>query len=238
MPKPAKSKQAMSGARRHGGTSGDAVDRLAGVIGDLRENCLWTAALTHQSLMQYLVEETAELLEVVERPGALDIDELKGELADVLYQIMLHSLLEEEQGHFDLADVADALSEKLIRRNSHVFFPDGTLRATFPGSIAEIERIYEANKANEKKSLVSASIFASLPAGLPALSLAAKSIDRVEGRTGEVADQESAAMEAEIGRELFAVVSKAREFGIDAERALRQEILRYQSANSLAPTVE
>ncbi|PYI68447.1 nucleotide pyrophosphohydrolase [Arthrobacter livingstonensis] len=159
-----------------------AVERLAAVISELREHCLWTAALTHGSLITYLVEESYELADVVESPGALDVEALKGELGDILYQVMLHTRLQAEAGGFTLADVADHLREKLIRRNSHVFHPDGTLRDGFPDSIAEIERNYAAEKGRERSG--SESVFDSLPASLPALALAAKTLERAEAADG------------------------------------------------------
>ena len=157
--------------------------RLVGVIADLREHCRWTAALTHASLVPYLIEESYELADVVEAQGPLDAGALKGELGDVLYQVVLHSLLQSETGGFTLADVAATLRSKLVRRNRHVFRPDGSLQDHFPASIAEIERSYEAAKAMEKDH--GHSVFDSLPASLPALSLAAKTLDRVAGRTGD-----------------------------------------------------
>ncbi|PYG99689.1 nucleotide pyrophosphohydrolase [Arthrobacter stackebrandtii] len=214
--------------------------RLVGVIADLREHCRWTAALTHESLMPYLIEESYELADVVEAPGPLDAKELQGELGDVLYQVVLHSLLESESGGFTLGDVAQALRAKLVRRNGHVFRPDGTLQDHFPESIAEIERSYEAAKATEKSS--QHSVFDSLPASLPALSLAAKTLDRVEGRTGGRAPDAAHRIdgdqggqpqtEDELGQLLFEVVRAARTQGLDAERALRTAVRKFQQRPS------
>ncbi|WP_125610673.1 MazG nucleotide pyrophosphohydrolase domain-containing protein [Specibacter cremeus] len=160
---------------------GAAVDRLVQVVAALREHCLWTAALTHESLVAYLIEESYELADVVEAgAGPLDDGALEGELADILYQVLLHARLQEEAGGFTLADVADHLREKLIRRNRHVFRADGTLQPRFPDSIAEIERSYGAAKAAERVGAGpdGSSVFSSLPASLPALALAAKSLER------------------------------------------------------------
>ncbi|WP_427016650.1 MazG nucleotide pyrophosphohydrolase domain-containing protein [Pseudarthrobacter sp. P1] len=168
-------------------TPGAAVDRLVQVVAALREHCAWTAALTHESLLAYLIEEAYELTEVVEDgAGAPDAGELKGELADILYQVLLHARLQEEAGTFALADVAEHLRAKLIRRNSHVFRPDGTLRESFPESIAEIERSYAAAKSAERGVPAAdaaladtrASVFGTLPAAMPALALAAKTLER------------------------------------------------------------
>jgi len=179
--------------------------------------------------MAYLIEEAYELADVVEAPGPLDADALKGELGDVLYQVMLHSLLQSETGGFTLADVAETLRAKLVRRNSHVFRPDGSLQDHFPESVAEIERSYEAAKAVEKPR--EHSVFDSLPASLPALSLAAKTLDRVEGRAGDRTRRgqgDPPQTEDELGELLFDVVRAARAQGLDAERALRTAVRRFQ----------
>nr|WP_276609775.1 MazG nucleotide pyrophosphohydrolase domain-containing protein [Arthrobacter silviterrae] len=202
---------------------------MAEVIAQLRRHCRWTAALTHESLMAYLIEEAYELADVVEAPGPLDADALKGELGDVLYQVMLHSLLQSETGGFTLADVAETLRAKLVRRNSHVFRPDGSLQDHFPESIAEIERSYEAAKAVEKPR--GHTVFDSLPASLPALSLAAETLDRVEGRADGRASRaqgDPPQTEDELGELLFDVVRAARAQGLDAERALRTAVRRFQ----------
>lgn len=230
-----KSKSTPDATRRAASTEVE-VARLVGVVASLRDHCKWTEALTHESLIPYLIEEAYELADVVEAPGPLDAQALKGELGDVLYQIVLHSLLQSEAGGFTLADVANTLRTKLVRRNSHVFRPDGSLQDHFPESTAEIERSYEAAKAQETPR--DQSIFDSLPNSLPALSLAAKTLDRVEGRTGDRgavpgvgADRDHAGTprsEEDLGELLFEMVRAARAQGLDAERALRQAVHTFQ----------
>ncbi|GAA4657034.1 MazG nucleotide pyrophosphohydrolase domain-containing protein [Arthrobacter cryoconiti] len=214
-------------------TGGAAVERLAEVIAALREHCAWTAALTHESLISYLLEEAHELTGVVEAPGPLDTAELVGELGDVLYQVMLHALLAQEAGAFTLADVAQTLHAKLIRRNPHVFHPDGTLADHFPDSIAEIERSYEAAKSAEPAAAMGT--FGSIPPTLPALSLAAKTLDRLWGRGVEQPlPAGHPQTEEELGKVLFDVVRGARTQGLDAERALRAEVRRVQNGSGTA----
>lgn len=208
--------------------------RLVGVVTSLREHCKWTQALTHESLIPYLIEEAYELADVVAAPGPLDSDALKGELGDVLYQILLHSLLQSETGEFTLADVAQTLRSKLVRRNSHIFRPDGSLQENFPESIAEIERSYEAVKSQEKPR--EQSIFDSLPNSLPALSLAAKTLDRVEGRIGDRDYAGPPQTEDQLGEMLFEVVRAARTQGLDAERALRTAVHKFQRQESSGVT--
>lgn len=103
--------------------------RLAGVIAALRERCPWTAALTHQSLLEYLIEESYEVVEAVEagHTGAEHAPELAGELGDVLFQVLLHARLQEEAGHFGIGDVVESLTAKMIRRNPTFLLPTARL---------------------------------------------------------------------------------------------------------------
>ena len=184
------------------------VARLVAVIAALREHCPWTAALTHDSLTTYLLEESYELIEAIESDHSGDI---ANELGDILLQVVLHTRLAEESGSFDLSDVVRGLSEKMIRRSPHVFHPDGTLRDSFPATIAEIEQTWERVKAEERAaaepgdgpgragapapvpvsaaSTVSAAggAFAGIPRSLPALAMAQKTLERA-ARAGHAVD--------------------------------------------------
>ena len=106
---------------------GAAVEALTDLIAQLRKRCPWDREQTHASLVKYLVEESQE---VVDALAALDAEgaepaaayaELEEELGDLFLQVLLHAQLASEQGHFDLADVADHLHAKLVRRHPHVF---------------------------------------------------------------------------------------------------------------------
>lgn len=210
-------------------SAGDAISELQQIVAQLREHCLWTAALTHESLISYLIEESYELADVVES-DSLDVAELKGELGDILYQVLLHSRLQDEAGGFTLTDVAQQLRSKLIRRNSHVFRSDGSLQPSFPTTIAEIERNYAGVKAAERADAGEPSIFASLPASLPALALAAKTLERAAliAPVGP-AGSEPSRTETELGELLFDVVRGARGQGLDPERALRNAVRAFQA---------
>ncbi|HXD27734.1 MAG TPA: MazG nucleotide pyrophosphohydrolase domain-containing protein [Arthrobacter sp.] len=230
------------------GTPGE-PQRLLGIIADLRRHCRWTGALTHASLVQYLVEESYELLEAIET--GRDDAELRGELADVLYQLVLHSALAAERGAFDFTDVAAHLSEKMIRRNTHIFHPDGTLRDSFPESTAEIIASWDAAKRAETPARTDP--FASLPRHLPALALAGKALERASrwpgnmpGNDGDAPGAAQApdtgqapgtarvpdtapATEEELGALLFGIVAEARSRGLDAERSLRTAVVQYMT---------
>ncbi|MBD1536694.1 nucleotide pyrophosphohydrolase [Arthrobacter sp. S13_S34] len=198
-------------------------------------------ALTHASLVEYLLEEAFEVAETIEaatpgegrgtggtaNPQGIDDAELLGELGDVLLQVVLHSRLAEERGAFTFDDVARGLSAKMVRRNPHVFHPDGSLQDTFPATVEEIVQKWDAVKRTERPERQDP--FAGIPQALPALARAQKSIDRA-ARAG-VALPPAVPVpgtEEELGELLLAVVHSARASGFDAERALRGAVRRYQ----------
>ena len=218
------------------GAPAEGVGELLDVIAALREHCPWMGALTHESLVEYLLEEAYEVAETIET-GA-DEAELKGELGDVLLQVVLHARLAEERGIFAFSDVVRGLTGKMIRRNPHVFRPDGSLQETFPATVEEIVLKWDAVKKAEKPERTSH--FEGIPDALPALARAHKTLDRAE-RAGlspliggsplvELADTSLAnpQTEAQLGELLLAVVSAARSRGFDAERALRGAVRRFQ----------
>lgn len=221
------------------------MSRLVEVIAALREHCPWMGALTHESLVEYLIEEAYEVVDSIE---AGKEEELAGELGDVLLQVVLHARLAEENGRFDFDDVARAITAKMVRRNPHVFRPDGTLQDSFPATVEEIEQKWDAVKKAEKPGR--SDPFEGIPPHLPALALAQKSLDRAErvekaeraekaGRAGTpgpaVGPVPIHTTEAELGDYLLSVAAAAREQGFDAERALRGAVRRYQGRGEATP---
>jgi uncharacterized protein YabN with tetrapyrrole methylase and pyrophosphatase domain len=205
------------------------VGELLSVIAALREHCPWMGALTHASLVEYLLEEAYEVAETIEagHPDA----ELQGELGDVLLQVVLHARLAEERGAFRFDDVARGLAAKMVRRNPHVFRPDGSLQDTFPATVDEIVQKWDAVKREERPARTSH--FEGIPQNLPALARAQKSVDRA-ARAGAPlpAGATAPATEEELGELLLAVVRSAHDAGFDAERALRGAVRRYQQEKS------
>jgi MazG family protein len=191
-------------------------------------------ALTHRSLVEYLLEESFEVAETIET-GADDA-ELRGELGDVLLQVVLHARLAEERGSFTFDDVAAGLTAKMVRRNPHVFRPDGSLQDSFPATVGEIVEKWDAVKKAERPERKGP--FEGIPHALPALAKAQKALDRA-ARAGsavepvvssQVRSPEDVETEEELGELLLAVVGSARRKGFDAERALRGAVRRYQAA--------
>jgi len=218
------------------------VQGLVALIAALREHCPWMGALTHESLVEYLLEEAYEVAETIET-GAGDA-ELQSELGDVLLQVVLHARLAEERGAFDLGDVARGLSAKMIRRNPHVFRPDGSLQDSFPATVEEIVLKWDAVKKAEMPER--GHVFDGVPAALPALARAQKLLDRAEragmaaaaGQTAAGTAVDLPAAEEELGDLLFGIVAAARAGGLDAERALRGALRRFQDSTGPRPSAQ
>jgi uncharacterized protein YabN with tetrapyrrole methylase and pyrophosphatase domain len=213
------------------------MERLQQVIAQLRKNCPWMAALTTDSLVDYLLEEAYELVEALETGTA---EQVRGELGDVLLQVVLHARLSEETGGFTLAEVAHGLTAKMVRRNPHVFFPDGTLRGAPSASLAQIESTWQQVKQAEHGSAAPRSPYAGIPAALPALSRAGKTLDRA-ARHGRTLPPPPAALatgptaprtQEDFGELLLGLVGLARSSGWDAEQALRAAVRRFQDSET------
>jgi MazG family protein len=234
----------------------DELQVLVGVIASLREHCPWMGALTHESLVEYLLEEAHEVAETIEADRG--DTELQAELGDVLLQIVLHARLAQERNAFDLDDVARGLTAKMIRRNPHVFRPDGTLQDSFPATVEEIVLKWDAVKRSERLHSAKphpGDALDGVPAALPALARAQKLLDRAERAglapagtiAGTEAGTESAdgavevpavdvpATEQELGELLFGIAAAARAKGLDAERALRGAARRFQDHHARPP---
>jgi XTP/dITP diphosphohydrolase len=187
---------------------------LVEVMARLRRECAWKAGQTHLSLARYLLEETYETLEAIESG---DDDHLREELGDLLLQVLFHAVIAEEQGRFDIDDVAADLVVKLRRRNPHVFDPvDGEVA---PGPEA-INEQWERIKAEEKQR---AGLMEGVPEELPALLRAVKALDRLE-RTGDRPHVDPTS--DDLGERLLALTIEARATGVDPEQALRAAVRR------------
>ena len=195
-------------------TGESALIELVEIMGRLRAECGWKAAQTHRSLAKHLLEETYEAIEAIEAlDHGGDPDHLCEELGDVLLQVYLHAAIAAQAGQFDIEDVARGLREKMLRRNPHVF---GDVEETDP---ARINETWESVKAEEKQR---AGLLDGIPLELPALSRAAKVLDRLEraGNPLPPADPD------DLGDRLLALVAEARETGVDPEQALRDAVRR------------
>ncbi|MEY4371493.1 MAG: hypothetical protein RL219_262 [Actinomycetota bacterium] len=215
---------------------GAALVRFHLLARTLREQCPWDREQDHQSLVKYLIEETYETVDAIE---ALDPerpetdDDLIEELGDLLYQVEFHATIAEQQGRFSMADVAQGIHDKLVRRHPHVF---GDVEAADTDTVLSN---WDAIKRAEKGRT---SVFDGVAGSLPALSYAAKLQSKAAGVgfdwpdadgaipkiTEELGEVQAARVSGspddvrdEVGDLLFAVVNVARHLRIDPESALR-----------------
>jgi XTP/dITP diphosphohydrolase len=188
------------------------LDELIATLERLRApgGCAWDRDQTHASLVQYLVEESAELVEAIE---AGDDAELIEELGDVLYQVLFHADIAAEAGRFTLEDVAAHMTQKMVGRHPHVF---GDVVAETPDAVVAT---WDAVKAVEKAHRTS--VLEGIPEGMPGLALADKMLGRAARVGVAVTAAPVPATEEELGAQLLALVAGARTNGLDAERALR-----------------
>lgn len=213
------------------------VDRLKEIMVRLRDpngGCPWDIEQTFQTIAPYTIEEAYEVADAIERN---DMDELRVELGDLLFQVVFHSRMAEEAGHFKLEDVAQAMADKLIRRHPHVF---GTDEAENSGSAQRAK--WEDIKAAERKAKSQTGTLDDVPVGLPALTRAAKltkragrvgfdwpSVDEVFDKIAEEVEELRAEIKAgdkekakeELGDLLFVMANLARKLEIEPEDALR-----------------
>jgi tetrapyrrole methylase family protein/MazG family protein/ATP diphosphatase len=213
------------------------IDRLLSIMARLRDpdgGCPWDVEQTFATIAPYTVEEAYEVADAIERG---DMKDLKEELGDLLLQVVFHARMAEEARLFDFDAVAEAISDKLLRRHPHVF-GDAAQRDSAQQTVA-----WETIKAEERAGKGRAeSVLQDVPVGLPALTRALKLTKRA-GRVGfdwpsvrevlEKLDEEVAELTAEIDRGdveaareelgdlLFVCANLARKLDVDAEGALR-----------------
>ncbi len=183
---------------------------------------MWSARITHDDLVPYLVEESAELIDAVEAGSRADLRE---ELGDLLWQVLFHAAVASQAAEepFDIDDVARGLTEKMVRRHPHVF---GDAVATTP---EEVLVHWNAAKAAEKRTRTS--VLDGVSSHMPSLALAQKLLGRaaavIEPPAAPVGQPSS---EEELGDALLGLVAQARGQGWDAERALRRRLRELESA--------
>lgn len=210
----------------------EALGRIMDTLDILRVKCPWDAKQTNESLRPNTIEEVYELCQALldENPS-----EIRKELGDVLLHILFYSKIASEKGQFDIADVADALNDKLIFRHPHVF---GQEKAD---TAEKVIQNWEEIKLRERGG--NRTVLAGVPAALPALVKAfrvqekAANVgfdwqspeqvwDKVREEIGEVsgaiASGDSADIEAEFGDLLFSVINAARLYKVNPENALER----------------
>ena len=213
------------------------TDRLLRIMARLRDpkaGCEWDRAQTFSTIAPYTIEEAYEVADAIERA---DMDELRGELGDLLFQVVFHARMAEESGDFSYEDVARDISNKMEARHPHIF---GDAEAH---TAEEVKANWEDIKQKERGD--SSSRLSSIPRDLPALayaqllqdraSLAGFDWDRLEGVLQKVEEEireleeaeSQEEKESEFGDILFSLVNTGRWMSIQVEESLRRSNQRF-----------
>jgi XTP/dITP diphosphohydrolase len=147
----------------------EAFGRLLDIMDTLREECPWDKKQTLESLRHLTIEETYELADAIEEN---DLQEIKKELGDLMLHMVFYSKIGSEKGAFDVADVLNAVCDKLIHRHPHIY---GDVEAA---TEEEVKANWEAIKLKEKGTQ---SVLQGVPRGLPALVKAIRIGDKARG---------------------------------------------------------
>lgn len=227
------------------------LDRLLWVMDELRDpetGCPWDLEQNFQSIVPHILEEAYEVADAIESGS---MDDVKDELGDLLFQIVFYARLADEQGEFDFEQVAEAISQKLIRRHPHVFD-----RENYQNTAHESDLNAQWNEIKKQEQQLSGkavdeSVLSGLTKGLAPLTKAMKLqkrcakvgfdwpclppvVDKIHEEIDEVLVELNAtsinaeAIEDEVGDLLFAVVNLARHAKVDPETALRKANRKFE----------
>ncbi|MFL2488164.1 MAG: nucleoside triphosphate pyrophosphohydrolase [Gammaproteobacteria bacterium] len=222
----------------------DQLKELIATFKSLRDpnnGCAWDREQTFKSIASCSIEEAYEVADAIERE---DFQALKSELGDLLFQVVFHAEMADEEGLFDLTDVISELNDKLIRRHPHVFSDKSAITAS------ESLTIWEDIKAEERKNLKYDSLMDDVPKNLPSLTRA-KKLQKRAARVGfdwpssreVMAKIQEEILELEIERKadnreniseeigdiLFTLVNLTRHFNLDPEDIMRKSNLKFEN---------
>lgn len=216
----------------------DPMQRLLAIMRRLRNpetGCPWDIEQTFATIAPYTIEEAYEVADAIER-GAMQ--DLRGELGDLLFQVVFHAQMAEDDGHFSFPDVAHEVAQKMIDRHPHIFGDESRDK-----SAEQQTKDWEAVKAAERAARGATGVLDDVAVGLPALLRATKlqkraarvgfdwpSTDQVLAKLQEEAAELTEArerlgpdeVEEEMGDLLFVMANLSRHFGVDPEAALRR----------------
>ena len=206
-----------------------AFERLLNIMDDLREKCPWDKKQTLESLRHLTIEETYELADAILDN---DMEELKGEIGDLMLHMVFYSKIASEQKAFDITEVLTAICDKLIHRHPHIY---GDI-------VAKDEATVKANWEKLKLKEGKKSVLEGVPQSLPALVKAARIQEKVRGigfdwdnqeqvwekvqeelkELKVEVDQQTDRIESEFGDVLFSMINYARFIGVNPETALER----------------
>lgn len=221
-----------------------AFERLLNIMDDLREKCPWDKKQTLESLRHLTIEETYELADAIIDN---DLDELKGEIGDLMLHMVFYSKIASEKKAFDITDVLNGICDKLVHRHPHIY----------GDTVADDEETVKANWEKLKLKEGKKSVLQGVPKSLPSLVKAARIQEKVKGigfdwdnseqvldkvheelRELKVeVDQKTDKVEGEFGDVLFSMINYARFIGVNPETALERTnkkfIKRFQHMEEL-----
>ena len=208
----------------------EAFNRLLDIMDELREKCPWDKKQTLESLRHLTIEETYELADAILEN---DLHEIKNELGDVLLHLVFYAKIGSEKKAFDIGDVANAISEKLIARHPHIYGD------TVVENEEDVKKNWEKLKLKEGKN----SVLEGVPKSLPALVKASRIQDKVSGvgfdweephqvwdkvqeelseLNEEIKKGKKDTIESEFGDVLFSMINYARFINVNPENALEK----------------
>lgn len=256
MPAPRRPKRLVKSPAARAARAARAMSRLVRIMATLRSahGCPWDRKQTHDSLRPFLLEETYEALDALDRG---DLAALPGELGDVLFQCVFHAQIAAEAGRFEMSDALTAITAKLIRRHPHVFTASGrpvsrrpAARKRHPKTPAAVLTQWEQLKATEQKDAGKEKrLLSGVPRSMPALlrahevgtRVAAVGFDwpdtsgvmeKIEEEVRELrlalAESPQRASE-ELGDVLFSIANLARKLNLEPEAALRQATEKFST---------
>jgi XTP/dITP diphosphohydrolase len=213
------------------------LNKLLDIMDDLREKCPWDKKQTLESLRHLTIEETYELADAILEN---DLEEVKKELGDLLLHIVFYAKIGAETNHFDIGDVANEISKKLIHRHPHIY---GDVKVN---NEEEVKQNWEQLKLKEGKN----SVLEGVPKSLPALVKANRIQDKVAGvgfdweepqqvwekvqeelseLNTEIKNGNTQNIESEFGDVLFSMINYARFIGVNPENALEKTNKKFSS---------
>ena len=235
-------------------TINDSIEKLIEIMGKLRTpvtGCPWDLEQDYSSILPYTIEEVYEVADAIERS---DFEDLKGELGDLLFQIIFYAQLAKEEGKFEFSDIVEGICHKLITRHPHVF--DENHDKNIENSSDVLKRWEDQKQVEREAKLVNshvsdsiASLLDDIPKVLPELKRAQKiqtrvakqgfdwpDVSHVWEKLNEESEEVKQAVkennlediEDEIGDLLFVCVNLARHYHLDAEQALRKANQKFE----------
>ena len=228
----------------HATDDSNQMNRLLAIMAALRDpktGCPWDVEQTFKTIAPYTIEEAYEVADAIDRG---DMNDLKGELGDLLFQSVFHAQMAQESGAFTFHDVARAMSDKMVARHPHVFSDESNKKSP-EQQTADWEKIKAAERADRAETRTLDGVAVGLPALLRAYKLQKRAarvgfdwpdvghvIDKIAEEAAEVVEARDTLTQDEVTEEvgdlLFVMANLARHLNVDPEAALRAANAKFQ----------